>query len=123
MQGLPCGGGYSEIFFDDMLESDDCLCIKLDAGPASQLIEPLLKGSAPPVGAVGSNRVKRISHCHDSCQEGNLMAHQSVRVSSPIPPFMMMTDDGPFSSKKAEVLHYLLTDDRVRLNNFVLRWS
>lgn len=35
VQGLPCGGGYSEIFFDDMLESDDCLCIKLDAGPAS----------------------------------------------------------------------------------------
>ena len=30
---------------------------------------------------------------------------------------MMMTDDGPFSGKKAEVLHYLLTDDRVRLTD------
>jgi len=28
---------------------------------------------------------------------------------------MMMTDDGRFSSKKADVLHYLFTDDRVRL--------
>jgi hypothetical protein len=32
---------------------------------------------------------------------------------------MMMTDNGPFFAKKAEVLHDLLTDDRVRLDNFV----
>ena len=68
-------GGGGEVFFDDMLESDYCLCIKLDAGPVYQFIEPLPKGSPRPVRAIGSNRVERIGDCHDSCQEGNLMAH------------------------------------------------
>jgi len=68
-------GGNSEVLFDDMLESDNGFCVKLDAGPALQLIKPFLKRSPGPVRAVGSNGVKRVGHGHDSCQKGDLMVH------------------------------------------------
>ena len=112
--------GAGKVYFYDMSESLDNLRIELDTSPAIQLIQCLSEGASHAVGTFGGHRIKGICYCQDPCKKGNLVSHESIGIAPSIPPFVMMADDGFFSGEVSEVLHDLLADHRVYLNNFVL---
>src|SRR5919108_1335299 len=95
--GLSHESAEGKVSFDDMSECDNSICIELNASPGIQLLQCLLEGAPSPVGTVAGNGVKGVRHRQNPRQERDLLFHQSIRVAPPIPPFVMMTDNGPFS--------------------------
>ena len=47
----------------------------------------------------GRQRVKNIHHLQHSCEHGNVMSFQAVRISGTVPMLVMMANDGQYFSE------------------------